>query len=130
MEKQWLKRDLQNDIFSSPSAKLPRKIPIEIPTDGRAGLNITGNLIAWWQDYHSGVLNQNGGSYKWISESGEWKNGDLERNIVITGVGTSTTNLVQTYETSIVRNYTYTKTPNYYLPFGGFPGTYGYGYGN
>jgi lambda family phage minor tail protein L len=130
VEKQWLKRDLQNDIFSSPSAKLPRKIPIEIPTDGRAGLNITGNLIAWWQDYHSGVLNERGGAYKWISESGKWKNGDLERNIVITGVGTSTTNLVQTYETSIVRNYTYTKTPNYYLPFGGFPGTYGYGYGN
>lgn len=130
VEKQWLKRDLQNDIFSSPSAKLPRKIPIEIPTDGRAGLNITGNLIAWWQDYHSGVLNERAGTYKWISESGKWKNGDLERNIVITGVGTSTTNLVQTYETSIVRNYTYTKTPNYYLPFGGFPGTYGYGYGN
>ena len=126
-EKQWLERDLANDIFSAPSAKLPRKL-IEIPQQSRAGLNITGNLIGWWQDRHAGVLNERGGTYKWITESGEWPNGDIERNIVITGVGVSTNNLIETYITSINRNYTYTKKPNYYLPFGGFPGTYTFGY--
>jgi phage-related protein len=126
-EKQWLKRDLPNDLFSAPNAKLPRKI-IEIPLDGRAGLNITGNLIGWWQDYYTGILPEKGGTYKWINESGKWPNGDLKREISITGIGN--TNLISTYTTSINRNYNYTKKPNYYLPFGGFPGTYGYGYGN
>ncbi|MEY4334933.1 MAG: hypothetical protein RLZZ196_3683, partial [Bacteroidota bacterium] len=126
-EKKWLARTLENDIFSAPNAKLPRKL-IEIPTDGRAGLNITGNLIGWWQDYYTGILPERGGTYKWINETGKWTNGDLRRNVTITGIGS--TNLISTYTTSINRNYTYTKQPNYYLPFGGFPGTYGYGYGN
>jgi hypothetical protein len=128
-EKQWLKRTLPNDMFSSPSiAKLPRKFS-ELPLE-RPGLNITSGLIGWWQDNHTGVLSERNGSYKWRSETGKWSNGGVEKDIIITGVGISTTNLVQTYQTSINRNLTYSKTPNYYLPFGGFPGTYGYGYGN
>jgi lambda family phage minor tail protein L len=128
-EKQWLKRTLSNDMFSSPSiAKLPRKFS-ELPLE-RPGLNITSGLIGWWQDNHTGVLSERGGSYKWRSETGKWSNGDQQKDIIITGVGISTTNLVQTYQTSINRNLTYSKAPNYYLPFGGFPGTYGYGYGN
>ena len=128
-EKDWLKRTLNNDMFSNPSVgKLPRKFS-ELPLE-RPGLNVTSGLIGWWQDNHTGVLSERGGSYKWRSETGKWSNGDQQKDIIITGVGISTTNLEQTYQTTINRNLLYTKTPNYYLPFGGFPGTYGYGYGN
>ena len=122
-EKLWLGRANieQNSTREIQEVRMPRRIR-EIPTNFST---LTGNNLQFWWEDECGPYYQHKVQdfYASVIKPGQ---GFTDVRMTITGLNHD---LKNTRANIFEYEYSYTKTPNYWLPFGGFPGTYKFAYG-
>jgi lambda family phage minor tail protein L len=122
-EKLWLGRaDTEpNAIKEIQEAKTPRLIS-EVTSLYKA---LTGNNLQLWMNNEKTYWDNTNKRQFWY---GELKNGQTSDDVYlrVTGLNNDIHNSI---DNTFKYEYSYTKTPNEWLPFGGFPATYKFSYG-